>query len=151
VVYLIFELDGGRFALSAGQVIEVLPFLAIRPLPQAPHGIAGLFDFRGTPVPVVDLSLTTLGRRARQHFSTRIIVVRTGDDDQGRLLGLIAEKATSTIRRERADFIDSGVINATAPYLGPVASDERGLIQLIDPARLLSPDVRRALSLPLAS
>jgi chemotaxis-related protein WspB len=150
VVYLIFELDGGRFALSAGQVIEVLPFLEIRALPQAPPGVAGIFDFRGIPVPVVDLSLTALGRPARRHFSTRIVVVRTADDTS-RPLGLIAEKATSTIRRERSDFVDSGVTSTTAPYLGPIASDERGLIQLIEPTKLLPADVRRALSLPVAS
>jgi chemotaxis-related protein WspB len=150
VVYLIFELDGGRFALSASGVIEVLPFVELRPIPQAPRGVAGIFDFRGSPVPVVDLSLIALDRPARKHFSTRIIVVGTGQIDDRRI-GLLAEKATSTIRREHSDFVDPGITNAEAPYLGHVASDERGLIQLIDPAQLLPADVRRALSLPIAN
>ena len=62
-----------------------------------------------------------------------------------RLLGLIAEKATETMRREPGDFVASGVKNDGAPYLGPVASDARGLIQWVKVDKLLSASVRDTL------
>jgi chemotaxis-related protein WspB len=151
VVFLVFELDGGRFALSASQILEVLPFVTVRPVPQAPHGVAGICEFRGAPVPVVDVSLVVLGRPAPRHLSTRIVIVRSSDHSGStRLLALIAEKATATITRDPADFVDSGIANDRATYLGPVASDERGMIQWIDATRLLPPQVREVLSIPPA-
>jgi chemotaxis-related protein WspB len=148
VVFLVFELDGGRFALGANQVVEVLPFVAVRPVPHAPSGIAGICEFRGAPVPVVDLSLIALGRPALQRLSTRMVIASCpGPHGRTRLLALIAEKATATITRDPADFVDSGISNERAAYLGPVASDARGMIQWIDAARLLPPDLCDALSI----
>jgi chemotaxis-related protein WspB len=151
MVFLVFQLDNGRYALDAGQVVEVLPYVEIRQVPQAPPGVAGIFDFRGTPVPVIDLSLVALGRPARRQLSTRLIVVRSVDfSGNTRLLALVAEKATDIMRREPADFVDSGVSNNRASYLGPVATDDRGLVQWIDATMLLPPPVREVLSMPSA-
>ena len=68
-------------------------------------------------------------------------------DENGtpRLLGLIAEKATETLRREPGDFVASGVKSDGAPYLGPVASDARGLIQWVQVDKLLPASVREVL------
>jgi chemotaxis-related protein WspB len=98
------------------------------------------------PVPVIDLSELALCRPARRHMSTRIIIVRypDGDGTQHRL-GLIAEKATETVRRDPADFTDSGVSNNGAPYLGRVASDANGLVQWIEVDKLLPAAVRDVL------
>jgi chemotaxis-related protein WspB len=151
VVFLVFELDGGRFALSASQVVEVVPFVHVRPIPQAPLGVAGICEFRGAPVPVVDMSLIVLGRPAPRHLSTRIVIARSFDHSGNtRFLALIAEKATATIRRDPAEFVDSGITNDRASYLGPVASDERGMIQWIDATQLLPAQVREVLSIPSA-
>jgi len=41
VLFLVFELDGDRYALDVNQLIEVLPLVNLRPLARAPPGIAG--------------------------------------------------------------------------------------------------------------
>ena len=72
-------------------------------------------------------------------MSTRIIIVRYPDGNGTlHLLGLIAEKATETVRRDPADFTDSGVVNDDAPYLGPVATDPNGLVQWIEVTRIIA-------------
>ncbi|HEY3146687.1 MAG TPA: hypothetical protein VGJ75_10065, partial [Dongiaceae bacterium] len=58
------------------------------------------------------------------------------------ILGLIAEHATETVRLEPTDFLSVGVTVDEAPYLGPVAKDERGLIQWIEVKKLLPESVR---------
>ena len=78
-------------------------------------------------------------------MSSSTIPDRTGAT---RLLGLIAERATETIRRDPADFVASGVTGHGAPYLGPVATDSRGLLQWVDPGALLPPSVRDVLFAP---
>jgi chemotaxis-related protein WspB len=146
MLFLQFQLGKDRYALDSGRVVEVLPLLGIKQIPQAPAGVAGAFNYRGKPVPVIDLSELALGRPARLHMSTRIIVVRYPDGNGiQHELGLIAEKATETVRRDPADFTDSGVINDGAPYLGPVATDPNGLVQWIEVTKLLPAAVRDVL------
>jgi chemotaxis-related protein WspB len=146
MLFLLFQLGQDRFALQANRVVEVVPLLELKQLPHAPKGLAGIFNYRGRPVPAVDLCELTQGRPARELLSTRIIVTNCADA-QGthHLLGLIAEQATETLRREPKDFLESGVSIEAAPYLGPVLMDPKGAIQLVYEDRLLSQAVRELL------
>ena len=143
MLFLLFQLGPDRYALEANRVVEVVPLLALKRLPQAPVGVAGIFNYRGRPVPAVDLSRLTLGEPAAERLSTRIVVVRYPDlSGRVHLLGLIAEQATETLRTDPGDFLDSGIRLNSAPYLGPVLMDGRGPIQLLYEQRLLSEPVR---------
>jgi chemotaxis-related protein WspB len=124
--------------------------LRVKPVPQAPAGVAGLFSYRGMPVPVVDLSALMLGRPAPTALSTRLIVVRYGADGSSSLLGLIAEQATATFRRRASDFAPSRIGDTRTASAGPVTSDEHGVVQWLDVNTLLPPHVRDALSMNLA-
>lgn len=143
MLFLMFQLGRDRYVLDTGQVEAVLPLLAAKQLPGAPAGVTGAISYRGRPVPVVDLALLALGRPAERRLSTRIILLRypsvPGSID---LLGLLVEHAVETIQRDPADFTTSGVEAGMPPYLGPVASDDRGLIQWVRSEALLSPDIR---------
>lgn len=144
--FLLFQLGKDRYVLDVGQVAEVLPLVRLKQIPQAPLGVAGVFDFRGDPVPVIDLSQLAMGHPAQRRLSTRIILAHYPDDNgEKHLLGLIAERVTETIRREPSDFVVTGVDNDDAPYLGPVATDARGLIQWVQVDQLLTPAVRSLL------
>ena len=143
MLFLLFHLGKDRYALDASRVVEVVPLLALKRIPQAPRGVAGIFNYRGQPVPVVDLGELMLGQPASPRLSTRIILVHYPDDGgKQRLLGLIAEQATEIIRKEPKDFMATGVQMRAAPYLGPVAMDDKGVIQLVHEQRLLSGPVR---------
>jgi chemotaxis-related protein WspB len=141
MLFLKFRIGSEGYVLDTAQIAEILPLLEITPVPQAPAGVAGLINYRGKPVPVIDLSELTLGRPARPHISTRLILVRHGEH----LLGLIAEQATEMIRREAGSFADSGLASDAAPYLGPVTQDGGRLVRRIEVQKLLPPDVSRVL------
>ncbi|HUP90906.1 MAG TPA: chemotaxis protein CheW [Solimonas sp.] len=144
--FLLFQLGKERYALDVRQIAEVLPLVTLKEIPKAPKGVAGVFDYRGAPVPVIDLSELMLGRKAQERLSTRIVLVHykaAGGPD--RLLGLIAERATDTIRRAAQDFVESGVANDAAPFLGPVCTDPGGFIQWIEVDKLLPYSVRSVL------
>jgi len=133
MLFLKFRIGSESYALDTMQIAEVLPLLQITRVPKAPVGVAGLINFRGRAVPVVDLSELMLGEPARPHISTRLILVRYGEH----LLGLIAEQATETMRREAGSFTDSGITSEAAPYLGPVTEDGGRLIRCIEVQKLL--------------
>jgi len=145
MLLLVFQLAAHRFALDTQKVVEVLPRVQVRPLPQAPTGVAGVFNYHGAPVPLIDLAALALGQSSRPRMSTRIILVNYEDGADAHLLGLLAEKTTDTIRRAEADFVDAGVAVDSAPYLGPVTNDERGMIQRVEIKQLLTESVRAIL------
>jgi len=143
MLFLLFQLGNDRYALDANRIVEVVPLLALKRLPQAPKGVAGIFNYRGRSVPAVDLSELTLGTPAAERLSTRIVIVRYPDvSGQERLVGLIAERATETLRTDARNFVDPGVKIGAAPYLGPVLMDANGPIQWLYENRLLSEPVR---------
>ena len=139
MLFLMFQLGTDRYAIDAKQVTEVLPLVQLRHLPHAPPGLAGIFDYHGTPVPLVDLSEIALGTPSRKWMSTRIILVKYPlETGKTHLLGILAERATETFRRPEEDFQDSGA--AGACYLGPVLADTAGIVQRIEIPRLLPPN-----------
>ncbi|MEI8233402.1 MAG: chemotaxis protein CheW [Verrucomicrobiota bacterium] len=141
MVYLLFQIGADRYALESSGIVGVQPCVRLKRIPQAAAGVAGVFDYHGMPVPVVDLSALALGQPSRESLSTRIVVVRYEGEC---LLGLLAEKAVDTARYEEADFHDPGV--SAEPYLGPVVTDPQGgIIQRVELARLLTPEVRGVL------
>ena len=143
MLFLLFHLGNDRYALDTRQIVEVIPMITLKRLPQAPAGLAGLFNYRGLPVPALDLSQLALGRPAQKRLSTRIIIVNRRDGSEAdHLLGVIAERATETLRRDPGDFVASGVNDAGAPYLGPVLADTSGLIQWVDVDKMLTPAMR---------
>jgi chemotaxis-related protein WspB len=143
MLFLLFQVGNDRYALEASHVVEVVPLLSLKTIPAAPKGVAGLFNYRGRPVPVVDLCQLTRNQPAHERLSTRIIIVHHPDSlGQNHLLGLIAEQATTTVRKEAGDFTDASVRLGNAPYLGPVIMDGPGVIQWIHERHLLPEPVR---------
>lgn len=147
MLFLIFQLGQDRYAIEADRVLEVLPLLQLTRLPQAPRGVAGIFNLRGQPVPAVDLSELTLGQPARERLTTRIIVINHRDGEgRQQPLGLVAESVTHTLRREPRDFLNSGVTLDAAPYLGPILMDGPGPIHWLLTEHLLSAPMQELLA-----
>ena len=146
MLFLLFELTPDRYALDVAQVAEVLPMLRVKPVPQAPKGVAGLITYRGVAVPVVDLSALMQGRPAHARLSTRLIIVNYPDGSgDTRPLGLIAEHVTDTMRRDPAAFVPSSIGDGRAACSGPISTDERGVIQWLDVNTLLPESLRATL------
>ena len=146
MVYLLFHIGSDRYALEAGGIAAVEPLVRLKRIPHAVEGIAGVFNYHGQPVPVVDLSAMALGQPAQESLSTRLVLVSYPcPDGERRLLGLAVEKATETARYADSDFQEPGVVAQGAPYLGPVVQDARGIVQRVDVGRLLTPEVRGSL------
>src|SRR4051794_23463321 len=105
MLFLLFQSGNDRYVLEAGKVVEVLPFLNLTRIPNAPKGVAGMFNYHGRPVPAIDLCELTQNRPSDERLSTRIIMVNY-PDDAGKMhpLGLIAARVTATVKREQADF-----------------------------------------------
>jgi chemotaxis-related protein WspB len=146
MLLLVFMLGPDRYALDARCVVEVLPLLNVKLLPQVLPAVAGICNYRGAAVPVIDLNQLMSNRPAAQRFSTRIVIVEYRDANHApMLLGLIAEQVKETVRRDVSEFVASGVSTSDTRYLGPLTSDASGLLQWIHVDKLLPPEIRELL------
>ena len=82
MLILTFTAGGNRYAVEAARVIELVPRVELRCMPHAPAFLAGLLDYRGTVVPVVDLGLLLGSSPCQDRLSTRIILVNDTRIDQ---------------------------------------------------------------------
>lgn len=144
---LIFHIGNDRYGLRLGAIVRVLPLLELKQLPLAPEHVAGLMDFHGVPVPVIDLCRLAGAPPARAHFDTRIVIVDyLADDGASHLLGLLTAQVRGVQEVATQALGASGV--TAAPFLGQVASDGHGIIQLIELAHLLPASLRAILFQP---
>lgn len=139
---MLFHIGRERYALPLTAVQRVLPAARLTALPGAPPWVPGLLDLHGEPVPVIDLSRLAGTPSDAVRYDTRILLVEVAALGRMRRLGLKAEHVAGTLDIG-TDLAASGV--AAAPWLGAIASTTPGLVQLVDPARLLAPEVERLL------
>jgi chemotaxis-related protein WspB len=145
MLLVLFQVGSERCAMDAQRVVEVIPLVALKKLPHLPPGVAGVFLYRGRPVPALDLCQLSLGRPAAEHFSTRILIVNHSNAaGTEQFLGLIAERVTETMRREPRELTAPDPAgNPAAP--GTFLMDARGVIQLLVPEKLVQQSLRTQL------
>ena len=138
MLFIVFKAGNANYALEARQVIEVVPLVTLRACPNAPAYIAGLANYRGTGVPIVDLGRLVGDAPCAVYLSTRIILTPyAGEGDQQRVIGLLAETVTNTVEREETDFGQNNVAAPGTPGLGKLAVSGTGFIQRIVVAQLM--------------
>lgn len=146
MLMLLFNLSNSRYAIAARTVVEIAPLVRLEAIARAPDYIAGLFNYRGQHVPVVDLCRLIAGRGCEDSFTSRVMLVEFPlPDKRVRLLGLLAERVTETVNIDADTFSDTGVSLEDAPYLGEAAITDHGLIQKVCIEDLLSDNVRTLL------
>ncbi|MCF6289401.1 MAG: chemotaxis protein CheW [Desulfobacterales bacterium] len=117
MLLLLFNIGDGRYALTAEQIVEVVPLVKVKEIPLAPDYVAGLMDYHGRPVPVIDLCRLLIKKPCEIMLSSRIILVHyptTGSRTS--TLGLIAGQVTEAVKSDRAEIPPSGVLMDEALY-----------------------------------
>lgn len=133
MLMLLFHIGKDLYAIDSKSVVEVIPRVPLRTIHQVPQYVAGLFNYRGTIVPVIDLCHLIRGNPSKLSLSTRIIMVRYPlNNNSLQYLGLIAERITETLSVTKPNFVDSGIRVSQAPYLGSIIMNEKGIIQCIE-------------------
>lgn len=99
MLLLLFKLQDDAYAIDSAKVVEVLPFLLTQKIPMTPKFIIGMANYRGNPIPVIDLGLLLNEQPCRQQLSTRIILISLSLGSQfKKIIGLLAENVTETIK-----------------------------------------------------
>jgi chemotaxis-related protein WspB len=146
MLMLLFQLGNSRYAIPAREVVEVTPRVRLEPLASTPEYVAGLLNYRGEHVPVIDLCQLINSEPCRNSLTTRIILVPfSGANGATGTLGLLAEAVTETLRIEESAFADTGVKVDEAPFLGQAAHSSQGVVRSVSVADLLPHQLRAQL------
>ena len=146
MLMLLFQLGNSRYAIPAREVVEIASMVELGPLPKTPDYIAGLFNYRGQHVPVLDLCRLANNRSCSNLITTRMILVEFPLATGGtRTLGLLAERVTETLQLDEQDFSDTGINIPDAPFIGRAAHTEQGLVQQLSITDLVPADVQAQL------
>ena len=133
MLFLQFKINDNKYLLEAQGVIEVVPYANLKRIPKAPKYVAGLLNYRGDSIPVIDICFLMSDKPAELKLSSRIALVNYKDDQQLSVcVGLLIEHLTETVRYDENDFSDSGVTLEESAYLGRVVMDENRIVQLVN-------------------
>jgi len=141
-----FRVAGQDFAFNIFQVERILRYEAPAPLPKAPDFLAGVLQYQGGPVPVIDLR-KRLSVAAPLKDDTRIIVL---DWDGGRI-GVVVDAVTEVMQ------IGAAAVNPPPPIVkglaaeyisGLVGRDQRTII-VLNTGKLLASQEKLALATAL--
>jgi len=134
VLGLIVHAGAERLAVPALAVVEVVPAVRLHPAAGAPPGVAGLAQYRGTVVPVVDLHRLATGDECPVRLSTRLVILDAPTGGGLKRLGLLVDRADEL--RDLPTF-DARTGYAAPPAdgqadLGPLLAVEGGVVRLPD-------------------
>lgn len=133
--YCVFRSGRERFCLPVLDVEEVIDWPVVTKLPLAPAYLVGIFNLRGSIVPLIDIAITE-GRRAGllpKHVVVASLRQQTQLEDLR--LGIAADEVIGTYSVSGEDMLEQAPQNI--PHcIGMLRHDDR-LALLIDLQRLL--------------
>jgi len=140
--YVVFRVEGQRYALHLLQVERVISMVAISTLPKTPPVVAGVINYRGSIVPVLDLR-PRFGLRHREFGLTdHLLLVRT----TRRMLALPVDEVLGVNEISVDNLLTPSAILPGVGYVTGIVALADGLLFIHDLEALLSMDEERRLA-----
>ena len=95
--YLTFFLNEEEFALSLGQVKEILEYFQPTPVPRMPPFVHGAINLRGKIVPVIDLKKRLIDEKLEVGTRTCIVITEIRYQDVVMDVGLLIDAVSKVI------------------------------------------------------
>ena len=95
---LSFEIAGAPYAVPVARVREIVRMRPVTPVPRTPEEVRGVISLRGEMIELIDLGLRLGLGPIEPSRQTRIIVIKTGDDE---VVGLLVDAVREVFRISR--------------------------------------------------
>jgi chemotaxis-related protein WspB len=136
MLMLLFYVSNECFALSCDSIVEVFPKVHLKKGQGMPNYIAGVMNYGGGPVFVIDTAQLIENRPAGSALHTRIVLI-SANLSGSNFLGLICEKAITTMEADLSQFVNPGFKFKDRPFLGGIYSQGLSSVQYFDAAELI--------------
>lgn len=142
MLFMQFTIGKDRYLLEARNIIEIVPYVNLKRIPKAPPYVAGLLNYRGDAIPVIDICYLMGDKPCELRLSSRIALVNHKNDaGESICIGLLMEHLTETVRFNEDDFSDSGVNLNDNSCLGKVIIDNDRIVQWVDIRKVIPEEV----------
>ncbi|MCF8239944.1 MAG: chemotaxis protein CheW [Melioribacteraceae bacterium] len=142
---LLFELEKHFFALDSKEVIEIIPLLKLTSIPKAPGYVKGVFNYRGTAVPVIDLSSLIENTDTPNILSSRIILVNYKFKNDKKILGIISRRVVEILKVDDNLIDEVQLNNEESKFLSKVIKFEKRMVHIVEVTNLLNENVKNLL------
>jgi two-component system chemotaxis response regulator CheV len=128
---LVFQLGThDLFGIEVLAIREIMPLAAVNKLPGAVPAISGCMDMRGTTVPVIKMTEVLFPGREASNDKMAIIL------DRHKPYAL-AVSLVDRIMRLNAEQVEKLQMGKEGSLISGVVNDDVGLIQILNPERVL--------------
>ena len=138
-----FFLGARHFGLDVSLVGEVVTLERISPVPASPAAVRGIFNLRGTPVALLDLSVVLDLEAAKgEGAATTALVLRVDSTrslaNDELLLGLVIDRMEAVSGADRGAFVERGAEDhpAVRGFL-ELGGEKKEVVTVLEPAVLL--------------
>lgn len=142
VNYLIFEIDFRKYAIPAGNVLEIIQLPELTVAEELPDHFAGIFDLRGRFVVVTDPEFRLSGEHHKCSISDSVIVLNGENHVPGLLVSAVLDVTAippEVITPVSEVFPDAGSLNIR--FISGVVSSDEGIIFILDLQAVLSSEI----------
>jgi len=132
-----FVIGDEEYAVPILSIQEIIkPFTWTR-VPQVPKYVLGVFNLRGTVIPLIDLRIKFGLQSKKQNEDTRFIVMRHGDD----VAGFVIDRLTMAIRIQKENIGPApDTVNGDDTIIEGVGKQEDKIITILKVNKLLERD-----------
>jgi purine-binding chemotaxis protein CheW len=131
-----FRINDIPYAVDIRRIREIIYYRPVTPLPEAPPFVEGVFDLRGTVIPVIDLKKKIGVGNESGEDPNHILILRMGD----RLVGMIVDEVQEVFEIEEQQIQDPQKIHRGpgSRYLTGVCKINDHLVFLLDMNAILT-------------
>jgi len=141
--YLIFELEGQKFGVDILKIIEISKMQTIRSIQQAPDYLAGIIDFRGHIIPIVDMRIKLGLPKEEYNHKNYIIVLEIESNSGAYKVGIIVDSVTEITMVKAEQIAEAPTFllgEKTSEYILGLAKFDEEVRILINIDKILNTD-----------
>jgi purine-binding chemotaxis protein CheW len=139
--YVVFVLDGQRYALHLSAVERIIRAVEVTPLPKAAEIVLGIINMQGRIIPVVNIRRRFRLPEREIDLSDQLIIANTIK----RSVALVVDEVRGVIEQAQEEVVPAEAVLPGAKYVEGVVKLEDGMILIHDLNRFLSLEEERSL------
>lgn len=138
VVQLVgFIIGDEEYAIPILAIQEIIKPFAWTRVPQVPPYVLGVFNMRGSVIPLIDLRLKFGLSELKHNDDTRFIVMKVGDE----VAGFVIDRLTMALRIKKKNIGPApDTINSEDSLIDGVGKEEDRIITILKADKLLQRD-----------
>ncbi len=143
MLVLLFNIENMMYGIKSKNLIEVIPYLKLAPIPNTPKYILGSFNYRGTNLAAFDLNVITSGKETENKLSSKILIVNISYGGEEKIIGFVVRRVNEIIQIDESELIDQSIVINEARFIGKMFKYKNGLVQLVNTESLLNEEIKQ--------